>query len=486
MLISELLTKVETLAIKGDTNIEIDYISINSKDVNEKTAFMAIKGFVTDGHKYIDNAIENGTRVVFHQNDLENYNKNIVYVKLKDTRSGLSDVSEALFGYPSKELNIIGVTGTNGKTTATYMVESILNNCGESTASIGSIGLKTKNGNTALGKTTPEANILQKIFRELLNDGVKNCVMEASSHSLELNRVKGVDFDYGIFTNLTIEHLDLHGDMENYYQAKKKLFCMTSKANLINIDDEYGKRLAKELKEEGKEVLTYGIENQADYMAIDIDMDVSSSKFTFKTPRGNIEINMPISALFNVYNALGAMGVISEMGISLEEISKGIADFEGPEGRYEIVKNNKGLNLVIDFAHTPDAIEKLLKFVKSSFDKKVVIVFGINGARTTETRYLAGEVAGKYADLSIVTEDDVYYHSVYDISKPIIDGIKNSNGKFLYFEKRQDAVEKAVKMATKDDIVLFLGKGNERYLKKGGVEHYYYEIEEIKKVLGEI
>ncbi|QQK08459.1 UDP-N-acetylmuramoyl-L-alanyl-D-glutamate--2,6-diaminopimelate ligase [Miniphocaeibacter halophilus] len=483
MLVGELISHIKTEKIKGDITTNIEYISLNSKEVDENTAFIAIKGFVTDGHKFIEDAIKNGSKVIFHQSELKDYIQNITYIKTNNTRAALSELSSVLFGEPSKKLNMVGITGTNGKTTATYMLEEILNYNNRKTASIGSIGLKTSEGNKSLGKTTPESNLLQKIFKDLVDNGVENCVMEVSSHSLELDRVKCTDFDYGIFTNLTLEHLELHNNMEDYYKAKKKLFYMTSKENIINIDDSYGKRLAKELRDDNRSVKTYGINLKADYMAENIEMSVGESKFTFTTPKGYIDIVMPISAIFNVYNALSAMAVACEMGIGLEDIAKGIKEFKGPEGRYEVVKNNKGLNLVIDFAHTPDAVEKILQFAKNNFNKEIIVLFGVQGARTIEAREKIGEVAGKYADISIVTKDDEIFDNVDNISKSIIKGINKNQGKYIYIPDRREAVKEAIKIANKDNIVLFLGKGNERFLKKDGKEEYYYEIEEINKAL---
>ena len=485
MILSDLLKNLKTEEIKGNLSYDIEYISLNSRKVDGKTAFIAIKGFVTDGHKYIDNAIENGSKIIFHENDLDRYLDEITYIKLSNTRDALADISSILFEEPSKKMNMVGVTGTNGKTTIVFMLENILNNNKRKTASIGSIGLKVNNEIKYLGNTTPEANLLQKTFRELLDDDVENIVMEVSSHALELNRVKNVDFDYGIFTNLTLEHLELHKNMESYYKAKKKLFYMTKKANIINIDDEYGKRLYNELKEDGKKVLSYSLKEKADYMAKNIEMSVVSTKFTFVSPLGEVGINMPTSATFNVYNAVASMAVSSEMGLSLKEIAYGINNYKGPEGRYEVVKNSKGLNLIIDFAHTPDAVEKILSFAKKSFEKEIIVLFGVQGARTVETREAIGEVAGKYADFSIVTKDDEIFDNVENISKSIIKGIDKYKGKYVYIPDRRKAVKEAIKIANKDNIILFLGKGNEQFLRKDGKDEYYYEIEEIRKALDE-
>lgn len=483
MILADLLKNIKIENIQGDMNRDIEYISLNSRETNNRTAFIAIKGFVTDGHKYIDNAIENGSNVIFHERELEDYQENITYIQLKNTRYSLAELSSALFENPSKELDIVGITGTNGKTTSTYMLENILNYNNYPTASIGSIGLKIKDENIVLGNTTPESNKLQKIFRDLVDRGIENCVMEVSSHALDLGRADKVDFDYGIFTNLTFEHLELHKTMEAYYQAKKRLFYMTSKSNLINIDDEYGRRLVKELKEDGKNVLTYSLEEEADYMAKNIETTVTNSTFDFVTPKGKIKIFMPMSATFNIYNAVAAMGIACEMGLDLKDIAKGMKKFNNPEGRYEVVENNKDLNLVIDFAHTPDAIENILKFVKDNIDKRIIVLFGVQGARTVETRETMGEVVGKYADFSIITKDDELFDNIDNISKSIIKGMEKYSKDYVLIKDRREAVKEAINMATPDDIVLFLGKGNERFLKKDNVEEYYHEVEEIQKAL---
>lgn len=483
MVLSNLLKKFKVEKVVGDIYKDIEYISLNSRQTNSKTAFIAIKGFVTDGHKYIENAIENGSTVIFHESNLEKYMENITYIQLKDTRYSLGELSSILFNEPSKELNLVGVTGTNGKTTITYMLENILNFNNRPTASIGSIGLKIKDENIYLGKTTPESNMLQKVFRDLVNKKIENCIMEVSSHALDLGRVNSVDFEYGIFTNLTFEHLELHKTMDAYYEAKKKLFYKTSKANLINIDDAYGRKLVEELKRDGINILTYSIKNNADYMAKNIEMNVTGSVFDFVTPKGIVKISMPMSATFNVYNALAAMGIACEMGLELEDIKNSMKEFKNPEGRYEVVKNDKGLNLVIDFAHTPDAIENILKFVKENIDKKMIVLFGVQGARTVETREAIGEVVGRYADYSIITKDDELFDNIENISKSIIKGMEKYSKNYILIKDRREAVKKAVELATPDNIVLFLGKGNERFLKKDNKEEYYHEIEEIEKAL---
>ena len=253
MNIKEVLKHISYIEVEGDQNKIFNSITLDSRQAKEDSIFVAIEGFKTDGHKFIEKAIENGCKIIVHTKDIKKQ-KDITYIKVEDGRLALSEISKAYYENPSKEITVVGITGTNGKTTTTFILEQILKEGNIKTATIGTVGLKKGEEIENLGKTTPESNKLQEIFKELKEEDYKAVVMEVSSHALELKRVEGVDFDYAVFTNLTYEHLELHGTMENYYHAKKKLFDMTKKENIINIDDSYGQRLYKELKEEGKKL----------------------------------------------------------------------------------------------------------------------------------------------------------------------------------------------------------------------------------------
>lgn len=483
MNIKELLKQIHYIEVVGDRDKTINHITLDSREATKDSVFIAIEGFKTDGHKFIEKAIENECKIIVHTKDIEK-EKEVTYIKVEDGRLSLAEISKAYYNNPSREMTIVGITGTNGKTTTTYMLECILKEAQIKTATIGTMGLKKGDKIENLGKTTPESNKLQEIFHELSQEDYEAVVMEVSSHALELKRVEGTDFDYSAFTNLTYEHLELHGSMENYYQAKKKLFAMISKENIINIDDSYGERLYNELKEEGRKVLSYSMEKPADLVAKIEHMDLEGTSFIYKERDLEEKFEIPIAGKYNIYNAVAAVAIALRMKVEIEDIKKGLQNFEKPEGRYQVVKNHQGLNLIIDFAHTSDGMESIIKSAKENFHKNTIVVFGVSGARTVETQEEIGRVVGNIADYSIVTKDDEIEMEVKDISKNIIRGIEKSGGKYEYFPDREEAIERAVEMATSDDVVLFLGKGNEKFFKTlGGSKVPYDEEKAVMEAL---
>lgn len=487
MNIKELLKSIDYIETKGNLDVIIEDITNDSRIVSNKKAFIAIKGFRADGHDFIDSAIKNGCKTIFHQDDLANYLEDVAYIKIEDSRKSLAKVSSVLYNKPSESFSLVGITGTNGKTTTTYMLENILNYNNISTASIGTIGVKLNGRNLKTNHTTPEANELQKIFSKVKNEEIKVCVMEVSSHALDLNRVDESDFDYGIFTNLSLEHMDFHKNMENYFNAKKKLFYMSKKSNLVNIDDEYGKRLFQELEKDKIKVKSFGIKNDCDYKAENIKASMVETNFDFITPYGKRNITIPISVIYNVYNAISAMGIAMEMGLTLDEVVEAMENYGGAKGRYEVVENKKDLNIVIDFAHTPDAYENLLNFVSKNVDGKIYFVFGVNGDRTVEIRESMGNIAAKYADSLIITSDDPNYDTYENISKDILNGVKKTdNQNYILIKDREEAIKWAIKKATKDDLVLLVGKGHEMFMKYNGEKIPYDERKVVERILSEL
>ena len=485
--IGDLLKNIDYIDIKGKLDKDIIDITNDSRLASDKKAFIAIKGFRTDGHKFIDGAIKNGGKIVFYQEDLDNYLEDILYIKLKDTRKSLAKISAEIFNRPSKDFSLVGITGTNGKTTTTYMLENILNYNNMSTASIGTIGVKLNGRNLKTNHTTPESNELQKIFSQIRDEKIKVCVMEVSSHALDLNRVDESEFDYGIFTNLSLEHMDFHENMENYYQAKKKLFYMTKKSNLVNTDDKYGERLYRELKEDKKIVKSFGLNKDCDYRGENINASMVETNFDFITPEGKRNMTMPISVIYNVYNGISAMAIAMEMGLTLDEVVEAMENYGGAKGRYEVVENEKDLNIVIDFAHTPDAYENLLEFVSKNVDGKIYFVFGVNGDRTVEIRESMGEIAGKYADNLVITSDDPNYDTYENISNDILNGVKKSeNTNYILIKNREEAIKWTLEKAKKEDLVLLVGKGHEMFMKYNGEKIPYDERKVVEKILSEI
>lgn len=484
MNIKELLLKIDYEKTKGNLDLDIEDITNDSRKASEKTGFIAIKGFRTDGHKFIKSSIENGAKVIFHEEELDSYDEDITYIKISNSREALAKISGIIFNNPSKDFDLVGITGTNGKTTTTYMLENILNFNDISTASIGTIGVKLNGRNLKTSHTTPEANELQKIFSQIKEEDIKTCVMEVSSHALDLNRVDESYFNIGIFTNLSLEHMDFHKNMENYYNAKKKLFYKTSDMNIVNIDDEYGKRLFNELKSDKIKVRSFGMSEDCDYKAENIKATMINTNFDFITPFGKRNMTIPISVLYNVYNAVSAMATALEIGLSLDNVVNAMENYGGAKGRYELVKNDKDLNIVIDFAHTPDAYEKMLEFIKGKVKGNIYFLFGVNGDRTYEIRSAMGEIAGKYADKLVVTTDDPNFDTYENISKDIIDGInKNKNVDYIKIKDRKEGIKWILERATPDDLVLLVGKGHEVFMKFNGEKYPYDERKTVEEIL---
>ncbi|WP_300410574.1 UDP-N-acetylmuramoyl-L-alanyl-D-glutamate--2,6-diaminopimelate ligase [Lagierella sp.] len=486
MKVEKLLEQISYIELFGSKHRNFNHITLDSRLAKEESLFVAIKGFKTDGHKYIDMAIEQGCKIIVHSEDVDKVS-GVSYIEVKDSRSALAEISKAFYNNPSGNMTVVGITGTNGKTTTTFMLESILNHAKIKTASIGSLGLKREDGVINFGKTTPEANILQDTFSKLCEDDYRAVVMEVSSHALELKRVEGVDFDYGAFTNLTYEHLELHGSMENYYNTKKKLFFMTKRENFINVDDQYGKRLYEELKENYVPVISYGMSEGCEIVGEIREMNIDHSTFIYREGDKEIELTLPMAGKYNIYNALCAVAIAIRMGVPIGDIKEGLRNFETPEGRYEVVENDKNLNLIIDFAHTSDGMRSIISSVKESFDKNCIVVFGVSGARTPETQEEIGRVVGENADYSIITMDDEVEMPIGEVSKNIIRGMEESKGKYEYIEDRPRAIQKAIEMATEDDVILFLGKGNEKFIKRlEGKKDDYDEKREVLKALKKI
>ncbi|MDO5017737.1 MAG: UDP-N-acetylmuramoyl-L-alanyl-D-glutamate--2,6-diaminopimelate ligase [Lagierella massiliensis] len=483
MKINTLLKKLTYIEVTGSVEKSFYHITLDSRQANEKSIFVAIRGFKTDGHKFIEKAIDNGCKIVVHTDSVKKI-EGVTYIKVLDSRIALAEISNIFYDNPSKDMKVVAVTGTNGKTTTTFILEHILRKNNRRVASLGTVGLKTEEGINYLGKTTPESKDLQEIFSDLKKKSYEAMVMEVSSHALELKRVHGVQFDYAAFTNLTYEHMELHGTMENYYQAKKKLFLMTNKQNFINIDDEYGKRLYKELKEDFIPAISYGMNGESEINGKILSMDLNSSTFLYEEEGISEELKIPIAGEYNIYNAICAVAIAVRMGVNIKDIKNSLKTFKKPEGRYEVVDNDKGLNLIIDFAHTSDGMESIIKSAKKNFQKNTIVVFGVTGARTPQMQEEIGRVVGEVSDYSIITMDDEVDMPIGEISKNIIKGMKKSNGKFEYIENREKAIEKAIEIATKDDVVLFLGKGNEKFFKKlDGTKTEYDERKAVEKAL---
>ena len=462
--------KLKDILMSANVDIDISGISYNSKLTKPGDVFVAITGFQTDGHKYIPNAVENGAACIVCERPQENLD--IPHVVVENSRKALAEMSCNFYGNPTKKFNLIGVTGTNGKTTVTYLVKSILEANGEKVGLMGTNKNMIGDREYHTERTTPESLELQQFFDDMVKEDCTYGIMEVSSHSLELYRVYGCNYKVGAFTNLTQDHLDFHGDMENYFLAKSKLFDMCD-TGVVNADDMYGTRLcAKE------NCMSYGIKNGA-LMAENIEYGDKGVKFDC----GNMKIDLGIPGVFSVYNALTAIGICKACGISDEVIESALNSAKGVKGRAEIVDCGKDFTLLIDYAHTPDGLENILESVKKFAKGRVVVVFGCGGDRDKTKRPKMGRVAGRIADFCIVTSDNPRSEEPDAIIRDILEGMNDAIAEYVVVENRRDAIEYAIKRARKDDVIVLAGKGHEDYQILKNETIHFDEREVIKEIL---
>ena len=472
MIFENLLEKIEYVEYKKQNNIELQNITNNSKNIKENDIFVAVAGNLSDGHKYIANAIENGAKTVVYQNNID-FEDGINYIKVSDSRKTLSVISNILEDYPSEKMTVIGVTGTNGKTTTATTIYYLMKEIYGSATNIGTDGTFIGDKRTDNSNTTPDIYLLNKIFNESLENGIDRVVLEASSHGLYQNRLMGIDFDYGIFTNLSTEHLDYHKTMDNYFDAKM-ILLENSKNRIVNIDDSYGKKAKKRFPD----AVTFGLSEEADYRATRINKIEDITNFKLK----GIDFTINSIADYEVYNKLAAIVTLNLMGASLEEISSKLKEFKGIPSRFQYVENDLGKNIIIDFAHTPRAFEAIFKSIPK--DVKTIAVFGINGDRNAEFRRLIGNACAKNDVFAVVTTDDPKFETYEKIRDEIVLGIKEYDGEYKTIKDRKEAMIYAISKANKGDYILMLGKGEEHFLKLNGNEKTpYNEYETVLEAI---
>lgn len=469
MKLLELLDGVNYKLIKGSLDKEIVKIQYDSRKVKENHMFVCLAGFEVDGHNYANKAIESGATVIVCEKDLEfdKISDEITVIKVEEGRKTLAIMSANYYGHPTKRLKLIGVTGTNGKTTSVYILKSILEKAGEKVGLIGTIANYIGKEKVKSERTTPESLELQKLFKDMVDKGCKYCVMEVSSHSLELDRVYGCNFEVGIFTNLTRDHLDFHGTFDNYYNAKFKLF-ERSRTSIVNIDDNYGYRVINDLNNLSKNIVTYSIKDDSDLKAYDINLE--ERDIIFKVD--DIEYKFVLPGQYNIYNALGAVGASRVLGIDEEFVKEGLLDVTVP-GRCERIGNQYDIpyEIVIDFAHTPDGLKNILETLRSFTKNRLIAVYGSGGDRDKVKRAELGRVGSEIADLAIITSDNPRNEDPMDIIKEIVVGIEKTN--YLAIENRVEAIRLALNMAEDGDTVVLAGKGHETYqINNDGVIHF--------------
>lgn len=440
---------------KGKTEIEFKGMEYDSRKIKDGDIFVALEGSISDGHKYIKQAIENGAKGVLVSKKVEPEFP-VEYILVKDLRKNLGKIASNFYGYPQKKLKIIGITGTNGKTTSTYLLESILGK--EKVARIGTVEYKIGDEVIEAPNTTPESLDIVKMCKKAVEKGLEYLVMEVSSHALSLGRVDMLEFDVASFTNLTLDHLDYHENMDNYFQAKRKLFTMLkdSKRSSINIDDIYGDRLYKEFGG-----YSYSLTKSADLTGEIVEFH-SDGQFVRLNLMGEMfEEKLAILGRYNLYNVLGVIGIALQLGIGKNIILEKLKDIKGAPGRFELVNCGQDYIVVVDYAHTGDALENILKSINELKKGRVITVFGCGGDRDATKRPIMGEIAQRLSDIAILTSDNPRTEKPHLIIEDVKKGMNGD--RYLVEEDREQAIMKAIEIAQKNDIILIAGKGHETY-----------------------
>lgn len=486
--LKSILSGLEGLKVKGSLDVEVNEIRNSSNLVQKGDMFVAIDGFDTDGHQYIGEAIQKGAKVIMAQADkitkemVKELPENVTFILAPDTRHAVSICACNFYKNPSRKLKLIGITGTKGKTTTTFMIKELLEKQGFKVGLIGTIC--TYIGDKNLGdndRTTPESLELQQLLSRMVEEKCDVAVMEVSSQSLKLGRVDGCEFEMGIFTNFSKDHISPkeHPDMEDYFASKVKLFEMC-KYGFINSDDVYANKLPKLVP--SCEFRTYGIDNPANLLAKDITVTNTYVDFKVKLGDRNQRVKTGIPGRFSVYNSLAAISVALKLGVSSENIEETLLNIRVP-GRSELVDNNKELTIMIDYAHSPESLENILSTVKKYTQGKLICVFGCGGDRDNGKRPIMGEIAGKIADYTIITSDNPRSEDPEEITKQIEKGIKQTKGKYEVIVDRKQAIAKALKMAHKHDIVVIAGKGHELTQEINGKKYPFDERKIVQDIL---
>ena len=483
MKIKDLLKKQKYKLIQGSLEQEITSIEFDSRQVKQGSLFICIKGYQTDGHLYIQQAVELGATAIVLENDVKVPNS-ITVVMVEDTRKYLPEAATIFYGNPATKLKLIGITGTNGKTTITYLLKAIMNQAHIKSGLMGTIRNFIGDDCVETKRTTPESTDFQYMLQRMTDEKVEVCVMEVSSHSLALHRVDHTQFHTGVFTNLTEDHLDFHPSMEDYYQNKKKLFFMT-KFNIINGDDSYGQRLLKELTTEGINAASYGIDNSGDLQASDIRLSPKGVDFKVVGMGMNQVIKLSIPGRFSVYNALAAIGASRLLGIDPEVISDALEGVNGVPGRLESIQEIQSFSVIVDYAHTPDALENVLNTIRNFTEGRVITVFGCGGDRDMQKRPLMGEVAGRLSDYSIITSDNPRSEDPYSIINMIEKGMVKTQSDYRVIENRREAIREAIKVAKPNDVILIAGKGHETTQTVGHITMHFDDREIVRELVRE-
>lgn len=480
MKLKELLTDISVLEATADLNLEIPQIVYDSRKVTPGCLFVAISGFASDGNRFIPMAMEKGAAAVVTATRPEG---DVPYVLVESDRLALAGLGCNFYGHPAKSMTMIGITGTNGKTSATLLLKQVLEKTlGAKVGLVGTMANMVGQEVIPTERTTPESFELQGLFARMRDAGCNYAVMEVSSHAVTLERIGGVHFDVAAFTNLTEDHLDFHKTMDAYCEAKAELFRRCDKA-VVNQDDAYAGRI---LTAATCPVLTTSIREKTGLYAENTELHAEGVHFTAVLGQERAEVSLPIPGKFTVYNALTVLGIAAQLGISLEDCAKALAQAEGVKGRVEVVPTpGKSYSVLIDYAHTPDGLENVLSSVRGFCKGRLISVFGCGGDRDPMKRPIMGKIGVSLSDIAVITSDNPRTEDPMAIIQDILNGVNPEFGEYIVIEDRRQAIRYAMDIAEKDDIIVLAGKGHETYQDIGGKKHHLDEREEVAHHLRE-
>ncbi len=457
MTLSKLLENVKFTCVQGNKDIKISGIAFNSLDVKPGDVFVCISGFKTDGHKFAQDALEKGAVAIVAEKEIEDTAATVVLVE--NARFALAHMAAVFYEYPYKSFRLIGITGTNGKTTTTYLLKTILENKGKKVGLIGTNQNMIGDEVIPSHHTTPDSLELMRLFRHMADEGAEYVVMEVSSHSLALDRVAACEFDVAAFTNVTQDHLDFHKTMDEYIEAKSRLFGMC-RMGVLNTDDAACFAMEKNSR---CDIIKYTAEKNDGMFADNIEYSADGVVFDVNYRNEKARIELAIPGRFSVYNALTAAGCSIASGFSLRDVAEGLKSAKGVKGRIEVVKTNTDYTVIIDYAHTPDGLLNILSAIRDFAKGRIITLFGCGGDRDKTKRPQMGKIAGELSDFCIVTSDNPRSEEPADIIKDILVGVNETNCEYTVIENRFEAIEYALDNAKADDIILLAGKGHETY-----------------------
>ncbi len=482
MRLAEILRGIKYKSAGSVTDLEIERVTNDSRSAARGDMFVALRGYVADGYKFINEAVKKGAGVVVAEKDFDAPGS-VVKILVEDTRSALPVMAGNFYGHPSQKLKVIGVTGTNGKTTITYIIESILKKSGDEPGVIGTISYRSPGRAISAKNTTPGPLELQSILSEMVKLSSHYAVMEVSSHALDQRRIEGILFDAAIFTNITPEHLDYHKKLKEYFNAKVKIFAhlKADGCAILNADDDKVVALKKSIK---NRVITYGIEAKSDIFAKNIRLSINSSEFNIVMPKDSFNVSTHLVGMHNVSNILATVAACDALGIDHNVIKSGIEAMTPVPGRLESVECGQGFKVFVDFAHTEDALDKILSLLREVSRAKIITVFGCGGDRDREKRPAMGKVACRLSDHVIITSDNPRFEEPGEIIDEIVSGVKGVYSNYEIDPDRRKAIEKALSLAKVGSIVVIAGKGHENYQIVADKTLPFNDREVVKEILG--